>query len=113
NPQFQIVTLQGNPSSSNYNPLQVNMTKRFSRGFSNQTSYTWSKTLGVGDSESTILTRDPRNRNADYSVVGFHRSQVFTSNGTVALPFGPERKFLSSGPSWVQRLVEQWQMSAI
>jgi hypothetical protein len=59
------------------------------------------------------LTRDPRNRNADYSVVGFHRSQVFTSNGTVALPFGPERKFLSSGPSWVQRLVEQWQMSAI
>ena len=113
NPQFQIATLQGNPGNSNYHSLQVNFTKRFSRGFSNQTSYTWSKTLGVGDSEATVSSRDPRNRNLDRSVVAFHRSQVFTSNGTLALPFGPERKFLSAAPSWVHRLVEQWQMSAI
>src|SRR5437588_9176085 len=46
NPQLQTVTLNANPGSSTYHSLQVQMTKRLSKGFTTQTSYTWSRALG-------------------------------------------------------------------
>jgi len=45
NPQFQIVTLQSNPDNSTYHSLELQMTKRLSNGFTNQTTYTWSRAL--------------------------------------------------------------------
>ena len=45
NPQFSNVTLNGNGSASTYHSLIAQVTKRLSNGFSNQTSYTWSKSM--------------------------------------------------------------------
>ena len=113
NPQFQGVGINGNPSNSTYHSLQVQVTKRLSNGLTAQSSYTWSKNLGEGATDGTIAARDPRNRSLDKSVLSFHRTHIITGNGTYALPFGSNRAFLSSGPVWVQRLVEQWQLGAI
>src|SRR5439155_27154494 len=35
------------------------------------------------------------------------------SNGTFELPFGPNRRFLSSGSGVLTRLAEQWQLGGI
>ena len=113
NPQFQGAGINGNPSSSTYHSLQVQVTKRTSYGFTTQASYTLSKNLGEGATDGTISARDPRNRALDKSLLTFHRTHIFTSNGTYSLPFGPNRAFLSGGPAWMQRLVEQWQAGAI
>src|SRR5439155_8838986 len=51
NPQFNTVTLHGNLSNSTYHSLQLQVTKRLSQGFTNQTSYTWSRTLGAIDGD--------------------------------------------------------------
>jgi hypothetical protein len=47
------------------------------------------------------------------SLLTFHRTHDFRSNGTFELPFGPSRKFLSGAPSWVSRIVERWQLGGI
>jgi hypothetical protein len=118
NPQFQSVTLYGHPSSSTYHALQVQVTKRLSRGFTNQASYTWSRSLGSTNldgfgSDGGLSPRDPKNRALDKTLLNSHRTHSFTSNGTYELPLGPGRKFLADGPGFLQRLVERWQFGAI
>jgi len=113
NPQFNTVTLHGNLSNSTYHALQAQLTKRLSRGFTSQTSYTWSRTLGASDGDEVLNSRDPRNRALDKTLLNYHRTHNFTSNGTYELPFGPGRRLLGNAPGIVQRFVERWQFGGI
>jgi hypothetical protein len=113
NPQFNTVTLHGNLSNSTYHALQAQVTKRLSQGFTSQTSYTWSRTLGATDGDEVLNSRDPKNRALDKTLVNYHRTHNFTSNGTYELPFGPGRRLLGNAPGFVGRLVERWQFGGI
>jgi hypothetical protein len=113
NPQYGPVVLQTNPGSSTYHSLNMQVTKRLSRGFTNQFAYTWSRTLGEADVDANFEYLDPRNRHLNHTLLGFHRTHDLRSNGTLELPFGPGRKFLAGGPSVVTRLVERWQLGGI
>jgi hypothetical protein len=119
NPQFGSVALHGNNDNSTYHAMQTELKKRLSSGFTGQFSYTWSKNLGNSagangsGSSSTATTRDPRNRNLQRGLTVFDRTHQFKSNGTFALPFGPNQPFLSNAPSWMQRVVEGWEVSGI
>jgi len=112
-PQFSGVGLNANPSNSTYHSMQAQVTKRLSHGFSTQWSYTWSKNLGLSETDHDLYARDPNNRNNDKAILGFHRTHIFTGNGTYSLPFGANRKFLSTAPGWVQNIVGQWQFGSI
>ncbi len=114
NPQFAQATLASNPSSSSYHSLQVQLNKRLSRGFTSQTSYTWSRTIGDLETEQgTLAPRDPSNRALERALLGFHRTHVITSNGLMELPFGSNKKLFANARPWVQRLIERWQFGAI
>jgi hypothetical protein len=117
NPQFNGVTLHGNPSNSTYHSMQLQLTKRLSQGFTTQTIYTWSRALGAPDSAGTLndntFPRDPNNRANDKSLLEYHRTHQFTINGTYQLPIGSGRRFLADAPGFVQRLVERWQFGTI
>jgi len=113
NPQFNTVELHGNLSNSTYHAMNLQVTKRLSQGFTSQTSYTWSRTLGASDGDIVLTSRDPKNRALDKSLVNYHRTHNFTSNGTYELPFGPGRRLLGNTPGFVQRLVERWQFGGI
>jgi hypothetical protein len=113
NPQFNEVVLHSNPGNSTYHSMQLQVTKRLSQGFTNQTTYTWSRTLGEADGDGILNYLDPRSRSHNKSLLGFHRTHSFISNGTLELPFGPNRRFLGGAPAVVQRLAERWQLGAI
>ncbi len=117
NPQFSTVTLHGNLSSSTYHAMLAQVTKRLSRGFTAQGSYTWSRTLGAdvsnGAEDQVLNSRDPRNRARDKTLVTYHRTHNFTTNGTYVLPFGPGYRLLGNAPGVLQRLVERWQFGTI
>jgi hypothetical protein len=108
NPQFAGAGVNGNSGSSIYHSLELKVTKRFSSGFSNESTYTWSKTIG-----STPSSRDPRNRNLDRAVTSFDRTHVFVSNGAFQLPFGANKRFLNGAPGWVQRIAGDWQIGGL
>ncbi len=113
NPQFSTVTLNANTGNSTYHSMIVEVTKRLSHGIASQTSYTWSKALGDDGDDSGSNYRDVYNRRIDKTILSFSRMHSFRTNGTFALPFGPNQKLLANAPGWISRLVERWQFGAV
>ena len=74
-------------ADSNYNSLQVTVRKQFSRGFTFQGAYTWSKNM-------TNLANNQANSNnagdlwQQYGPAQFSRPQRFVANYSYDLPFG-------------------------
>ena len=124
NPQFSTAnpgttTLPGNATfitniaDSTYHSMQFEVNKRLAKGYTLQSTYTLSHSLGIADGDGGLIFRTLRNRNLDKGPLGFDRRHQITSNGTFSLPFGPSRALLGNAPSIVQRVVENWQMSGI
>jgi hypothetical protein len=107
NPQFNNANINGGIGNSTYHSLQTGVTKRLSMGFTNQTTFTWSKSIGAAGNI------DPRNRQLNKTVLGNNRKYDIRSNGTWVLPFGPGRLLLSNSPGWISRIVEGWQLGGI
>ena len=113
NPQFNAINVTSNPGNSTYHSMNVSMSKRMSHGFTVQSSYSWSRSIGEADGEGTIIYRNPRDRAMNKQLLGFHRTHDFRSNGVLELPFGPGKAILANAPGWVSRLVERWQLGGI
>src|SRR5262245_42084967 len=93
--------------------MQLQVTKRLSSGFTNQTSWTWSRSIGEGSDDGGQAYLNPRDRSLNKTLLDFHRRHSILSNGTYELPFGPGRPYLSGAPGFVRRLVEQWQLGGV
>jgi hypothetical protein len=106
-PQFAAVNITGNNQNSTYHSLQLQVTRRLSHGFTNTTTYIFSKAMGAG---SFV---DPNNR-ADAKTLQTvdHKSQI-SSNGSYELPFGTDHFLLGGAPGWVRNIVSKWQLGGI
>ena len=104
---------------SSYNGLQASAEKRLSGGLSFLAAYTYSKSLdeGAGGNssagESRINIQNPRNLSADYGLSNFNYKNRFTLSTVYQLPFGPQRKYLSSARGVVNAVAGGWQISSI
>src|SRR5262249_33212098 len=107
-PQYGTVNLVDSSSSSTYHSLQAHVTKRTSAGLTGQLSYTFSKALGDGGT-----VRDARNLAASKGVLSVDRSHVIASSLTSCLPLCAYFLLFKSGPGFVQRIIEGWQLSSI
>ncbi|HET9131478.1 MAG TPA: hypothetical protein VFO86_11045, partial [Terriglobia bacterium] len=113
NPQYALSIMASNPGSSTYHSLNTQVTKRLSQGFTTQFAYTWSRSLGESSGDGATEYWDPRNQHLNHSLLPFHRTHDFRSNGTLELPFGPNKKFVNDSPSFVEKIVERWQLGGI
>ena len=116
NPQFASAEFTGNLANSTYHALQLNLNKRFAKGWTLLSNYTWSRALGEEDGTDQQLLnsyRNSRNRHLDKRVMDFHRTHVFRNSGTWELPFGPNGRFFKQSHPVVARLVEGWQIGGI
>ncbi|HKE21894.1 MAG TPA: carboxypeptidase-like regulatory domain-containing protein [Bryobacteraceae bacterium] len=80
---------------SSYQALQIDVTRRFSRGLLLRGVYTWSKTIDDGDSLNATtsggepaLASNPFNLRADRGLANFDVRNVAVANASYALPFG-------------------------
>ncbi len=118
NPQFLHTYLIGNFGNANYNSLQVELNKRFSKGFTVQGSYVWSHNLGDSESDFSGRTaggirdayRTLRNESLDKRPLSFDYQSVFKVNGLYELPIG-KGKWINT-TSWLDRIVGGWQIGA-
>lgn len=116
NPQFLHTDLIGNFGNATYNSLQVQAQKRFSKGFSIQTSYVWSKDLGVEEGDSSTFSgnyRTLRNEGLDKRELSFDYESVYKLNGLYELPFGKGKTFVGNAPGWLNQIIGNWQIGAI
>jgi Carboxypeptidase regulatory-like domain len=106
-PQFDQVNTTTNEGYSWYHSLQTRIEKRFSKGYTFQASYTYSKFMQATE----VLNQDDIDpleviSDADYP----HR---FAASGIYELPFGKGQKFLDSSNGIVSRLVGGWQFQGV
>ena len=114
NPQFGAVNNMTTLYSNNYHSLETQVTMRPVHGVSFQSTYTWSKNLGTGQAGGlgasfTTLA----DRHADYSLQSDSRKHDFRTNGTFALPIGPDKRLFGRSSGAMARIIEGWQMSWI
>jgi hypothetical protein len=106
-PQFDSVNTTTNEGRSWYNALQLNLQRRFSRGFTVGSSYTYSK---FTEAVEFLNAGDPEPWKGASAVDVPHR---MTLNGIVELPFGKGRHFGGGAPAAVSALISGWQFSGI
>ncbi|MBI1766251.1 MAG: carboxypeptidase regulatory-like domain-containing protein [Acidobacteria bacterium] len=120
-PQFgDVLMLGASGGNSFYNAATIKAQKRFSKGFSFLTAYTFSKLLdnitGNGnffapDNTSSVI--DTYNRARDYGLSSVDTPHRFTVSGTYELPFGKNKSLLAGANGVVDRLVGGWQLNSI
>lgn len=101
---------------SEYKALTVKIEKRFARGYQFLTSYTWSRSIDQGSEVFQIgntfnILSDSRNIDRDRGVSTFDVPHRWVSSGTVALPFGRDRRWVTRGP--LEPVIGGWRLSGI
>jgi hypothetical protein len=95
---------------SQYNGLQAKAEKRFSKGVSFLAAYSYSKTIGVGD---TSGFQDPNNIQAERAATSTSQKQHFVVSGVYQLPFGRGQTFGTGWNRWVDGALGGWSFSPI
>jgi hypothetical protein len=114
---------------STYKGLELQVSRRASRGLLMQFSYTWAKSLDTRsfDPAFTVVARttsatnaspsaqntpfDNRNRNLNYGRSDFDRRHVFQGYMVYDLPFGRNRQFLKNAHGIVNQIVGGWDLA--
>lgn len=106
--------------TSSYNALQVDVSRRFSKGLSFRGVYTYSKALDDGDSlnQTTAgnapgLMANPYNLRADKGLATFNVTNLAVLNALYAVPFGQGQIYLSGPTGWKGHLVSGWSLGSI
>jgi len=113
-PQFASVTNGYRTSgNSNYNSLQVKVERRFSKGFSTLTCYTWAKNIGdVGERYFRGTTvANAYDLRSERGLSPFDISHRLTLGYLWELPFGKGRPLASGASGFPNLLISGWQVN--
>jgi hypothetical protein len=111
-PQFTGITDQfPNVGNSNYNSLQVQVTRHFRNGLAILGAYTFSKSIGMADNalDSESIS-DQFNRGLDRAIINQHYPQYAKVTWIYELPIGPNKAIKVGGVAG--RIIGGWQLTA-
>ena len=116
-PQFSSFGGNTYNAISNYDSLQLTLTKRLSHGFQFSVNYTWSKMLdeqdssGWGSRDGGQTYQDAYNPKVNYALSNFNIPHMFKGDLVYDLPFGKGRAFLNSN-AVLDAIIGGWQIGA-
>lgn len=115
-PLYGAINTSSNDAISNYNSLQVSVSRRLSHGLSFDSNYTWSHFTDSIDSSSwgnrsgNQNYQIANNAAANYSNSNFDIHNAFKNRLIYQLPFGRGRQFMNK--SWVlDEILGGWQVT--
>jgi hypothetical protein len=97
----------GSDASNNYHGLQLKAEKRFSKGFSMLSHYTWSRSFNYINTYYNIDAK------LAYGPNDNTRSHVYLLAGVFELPFGKGKKFAGDAPKVVDFAIGGWQLNTV
>jgi len=116
-PDLGPIEYRENNANSMYHGMEVSVEKRFSRGLSFRTSYTFSKSIDEAMEHLAAGTTGSFTQNP-FNVLGERRgpsdfdvTHRFVASYLYELPFGRGREFLTSGP--LSHIVGGWRLSGL
>lgn len=110
-PQLGSITFRGPTGNSRYDSLQTSLNYRAAPSLLLNLAYTWSKNLN--DLNVFFTRREDLNRAVSTNFYGSDYPHVFSATYTYQLPFGRNRKFLSSSNALVDGLAGGWSLNGI
>jgi hypothetical protein len=119
NPNATFARVLANDAISNYNAMELEIRRRFSKGLLFQADYTWSKAMGdavdnQGNNQSDLADHlTLRDKHADYRRSIQDQTQRFIANTIYELPFGKGKSFMSNANGWVDRVVGGFSIGGI
>jgi hypothetical protein len=93
--------------TSNYNALQVQMNRRYTRGFQYGVAYTFSKTFDYANDDSADVSFGRPYKQTNYGPADFDQKHIFTVNYIYDIP-SLSRKWSNR---FVRTLLDNWQIS--
>jgi len=104
-PDYSDISMDIPIGTNNYQGLELKFQRRFSRGFSILSGYTWSKTMAGDISQDNTVWAPEKARSPEDLRHRFFTASVWD------LPFGKGRRLLTQGP--LAHVVAGWQLSPI
>ncbi len=99
-PNFGYLEYSQSAASTNYNGLEASVQRRFHRGLSIESTYTWSRTLSTSYTHTFV-----------YTLAGSDVPQRFTASYVYELPFGKDKPWMTHGVG--AALLGGWKTSGI
>ena len=115
-PFYTAVNRQQAMANLSYNALLMKVEKRFSKGLTFLSAYTWSHTIDNGDevgNNDGVGVLQPWNRqlNRGNALTDVRHNLVFS--GSYELPFGRGKTYLANAPRVVDAMLGGWQFGGI
>jgi outer membrane receptor protein involved in Fe transport len=114
NPRVTDVTYRSNYATSKYHSLQVKVEKRYSVGLTGTMAYTYSKYMSDGGNINGGGNGPPQNARCfacEWGPMPEDLRHILVVNHVYELPFGPNRKYLTSG--WLSQIAGNWNVSGV
>ena len=105
---YEDITLRSNHGTSNYNGLQVQVNRRYIRGFQFAIAYTYAKALGVADDDEQSVSAVRPLREWNYAPLAGTQTHNLVINYTWDLPKASK---LLGDSTVVRLLLDDWQLS--
>jgi hypothetical protein len=105
-PQFTSITADDNQGYSWYHSLQTRFEKRFSKGYTFNAAWTWSKFM------EAISYRNETDPMPDRVISDQDRTHRFVASGIYELPFGKGKKLAGQAHGLAEAVMGGWQVSA-
>jgi hypothetical protein len=106
-PQFGSVTETESIGYSLYNALQLRAEKRFSKGYTLNVAYTWSKAMDA------LRFLNPADTTLEYGISENDRPHRLVVSGLYELPFGRGRTFGSGLSKVLDAVIGSWQLNGV
>lgn len=102
-----------NVFSSEYNAMELKITKRFSKGLSILGNYTWGRVMDDQSSLSETKYQDIFNRRADWSPASYDIKHAFKAGYVYDIPVGRGRSYLAGMNRVADYLIGGWAIEGL
>ena len=120
NPYLSAAFFWMTEGNSSYNALQLDLTRRLSRGLQFRAGYTWSKNLdmnsgltGAQAQNQAQMVMDRNDPRRDWGPSALNVTSQSTISATWELPFGKGKKWMGNATGLGRMLVGGWQANTI
>jgi hypothetical protein len=112
--RFAQMDYKASGGTDHYDSLQVTANRRFSRGLTVGSQWTWGHSLGnTGGSNEAQTQTDPFNFERDRGNNAFDVRHSFNTSAMYDLPFGKRHKFLSGANGALLAVVGDWEIGGV
>lgn len=112
--RFAQLDYKTSGGTDRYDSLQVTANRRFSKGLTVGTQWTWGHSIGnTGGSNEAQTQQNPFNFEQDRGNNAFDVRHTFNATALYELPFGRDRRYLRNAPRGLDFMLGGWQLGGV